>query len=114
VVLHEWAHEYAEGRWIATGGGGYAIVDVVPRIWTHVMAELAGSPIPPDTLVPESWRDFVASRLGRAAPLVMTDGADPKLVGWGSGYDPADPIDRAILATRRAVFPHHGLEPERD
>ena len=114
VALHEWAHEYAGGRWTATGGGGYAIVDVVPRIWTHVMAELAGAPIPPDTLVPESWRDFVASRLGRTAPLVMTDGADPKLVEWGSGYDPGDPIDRAILATRRAVFPHHGLDPERD
>ena len=42
--LHGWAHEYADDHWIATGGGGYAIVDVVPRIWTHVMAEMAGAP----------------------------------------------------------------------
>jgi acetoin utilization protein AcuC len=113
-ALHEWAHEHADGRWVATGGGGYAVVDVVPRIWSHVMAEIAGAPIAPDTLVPEAWRDFVASRLGRVAPLSMTDGADPKVVDWSTGYDPADPIDRAIVATRRAVFPHHGLDPERD
>jgi acetoin utilization protein AcuC len=25
--------------------------------------------------------------------------------------DPADPVDRAVLAARKAVFPHHGLMP---
>jgi acetoin utilization protein AcuC len=114
VAMHEWAHGYADGKWIATGGGGYAIVDVVPRIWTLVMAELAGVPIAPDTAVPDQWRDFVASSLGRSAPRSMTDGVVPKVVDWRSGYDPADQVDRAILATRRAIFPHHGLDPERD
>ena len=56
--LHRWAHEFAEGRWVATGGGGYAIVDVVPRIWTLVMAELAGHPVDPATPVPEEWREL--------------------------------------------------------
>ena len=28
------AHEVAGGRWVATGGGGYALVDVVPRAWS--------------------------------------------------------------------------------
>ena len=37
-AVHELAHRYAGGRWIATGGGGYEIVDVVPRIWTHLLA----------------------------------------------------------------------------
>ena len=27
------------------------------------------------------------------------------------GHDPDDPVDRAILATRQAVFPLHGLDP---
>ncbi|CAM5582935.1 Acetoin utilization protein AcuC OS=Streptomyces tendae OX=1932 GN=GUR47_18620 PE=3 SV=1 [Streptomyces tendae] len=31
VACHELAHEYAGGRWVALGGGGYAVVDVVPR-----------------------------------------------------------------------------------
>ena len=47
AALHSLAHELCEGRWLATGGGGYAIVDVVPRAWTHLLAEAAGSPIPP-------------------------------------------------------------------
>lgn len=113
-ALHRWAHEYAEGRWIATGGGGYAIVDVVPRTWTLLMAELSGAPIAPDTLIPEEWRSHVGARLGRTALLHMTDGAEPTMTDWTSGYDPADPFDQAILATRRAVFPHHGLDPLRD
>jgi acetoin utilization protein AcuC len=112
--IHRWAHEFAGGRWAATGGGGYAIVDVVPRIWSHVMAEMSGYPIAPDMEVPESWRDHVASRYGSEAPAQMTDGASPVISSWSNGYDPADPIDQAILATRRAVFPHHGLDPERD
>lgn len=113
-ALHRWAHEYAGGRWVATGGGGYALVDVVPRTWTLLMAELAGVPIAPDTPVPEEWRRYVSEHLGRTAPLHMTDGAEPVMTDWTGGYDPGDPLDQAILATRRAVFPHHGLDPLRD
>ena len=47
-----------------------------------------------------------------AGPEVMTEGSEPAFSRFESGYDPADPIDRAILATRRAVFPEHGLMPE--
>ena len=41
----------------------------------------------------------------------MTEGGEPKFARFASGYDPADPVDRAILATRSAVFPEHGLMP---
>ena len=27
------------------------------------------------------------------------------------GYDPSEPVDRAIMATRKASFPLHGLTP---
>lgn len=30
---------------------------------------------------------------------------------FSAGYDPADDVDRAIVATRHAVFPHRGLDP---
>ena len=112
ALLHDWAHRFAGGRWVATGGGGYAIVDVVPRTWTHLMAEAAGVPIAPTTAVPEAWREYVLERLRQVAPRRMTDGAVPQVTDLSAGYDPADPVDQAILATRRAVFPHHGLDPQ--
>ncbi|UGY92899.1 acetoin utilization protein AcuC [Streptomyces gobiensis] len=112
VALHEWAHEYADGRWVALGGGGYAVVDVVPRSWAHLVGIAAGAPIPPETEVPEEWRQEAYLMTRQTAPLRMTDGADPQWRDWHeSGYDPADPVDQAVLATRRAVFPGHGLLP---
>ncbi|MBS2964160.1 acetoin utilization protein AcuC [Actinocrinis puniceicyclus] len=109
-ALHRLAHEHAGGRWLLFGGGGYAVVEVVPRIWTHVLAEAAHRPIPPRTETPEQWRVFAAERSGRLAPLTMSDGQHPELRLWVDGFNPADPIDREVLATRRAVFPHHGLD----
>ncbi|MEV4807629.1 acetoin utilization protein AcuC [Nonomuraea sp. NPDC049421] len=110
-ALHRLAHETAGGRWIATGGGGYELVQVVPRVWTHLMAELAGHPIDPATPTPEEWRRFVRQRTGETPPLTMTDGRHPEFSDLSGGYDPADPIDRAVMATRQAVFPLHGLDP---
>ncbi|GAA3124132.1 acetoin utilization protein AcuC [Nonomuraea salmonea] len=110
-ALHRLAHETAGGRWIATGGGGYELVQVVPRVWTHLMAELAGHPIDPATPTPEEWRRFVRERTGETPPLTMTDGRHPEFSDLSGGYDPADPIDRAVMATRQAVFPLHGLDP---
>jgi acetoin utilization protein AcuC len=108
-ALHELAHRHAGGRWVACGGGGYELAQVVPRAWTHLLAEAAGSPIDPDTDVPAGWREYVAERYGLAAPVRMTDGRTPAWEDWHGGYDPADAVDRAVLATQRAVFPAHGL-----
>jgi acetoin utilization protein AcuC len=41
----------------------------------------------------------------------MTDGASGDFTPFEAGFDPADPVDRAIMATRNAVFPAHGLMP---
>ncbi|MFI7132918.1 acetoin utilization protein AcuC [Nonomuraea sp. NPDC050153] len=111
AALHRLAHETAGGRWIATGGGGYELVQVVPRAWTHLIAELAGHPIDPATPTSESWRRFVRERTGETPPLTMTDGRNPEFRDISGGYDPSDPIDRALMATRHAVFPLHGLDP---
>ncbi|WP_211267213.1 acetoin utilization protein AcuC [Nonomuraea candida] len=110
-ALHRLAHETAGGRWIATGGGGYELVQVVPRAWTHLIAEVAGHPVDPATPTGEGWRRLVRERTGEAPPLTMTDGRNPEFRDLSSGYDPADPIDRAVMATRNAVFPLHGLDP---
>ena len=109
AALHALAHEVCAGRWIATGGGGYELVRVVPRTWTHLLAEAAGRPIDPDTETPEGWRDFVLSRSGVHAPTRMTDGRSAEFTPWPS--PDGDRVDDAIAATRANVFTRHGLDP---
>jgi acetoin utilization protein AcuC len=112
LACHDLAHEHAEGRWVALGGGGYAVVDVVPRSWTHLVAIAAGRPIAPETPLPQEWRADVLARGGGQAPGRMTDGRWPvPWSSWEDGYDPASRIDQAIRATRTAVFPLRGLLP---
>ena len=111
AAIHALAHEQANGRWLLTGGGGYDLVHVVPRTWTHLLAEAAGQPIDPGTPTPSRWREYVRWRTGLTAPERMTEGAPAVFVPFESGYDPEDPVDRAIMATRDAVFPWHGLMP---
>jgi len=114
AALHRWAHRYADGRWVALGGGGYEWVDVVPRAWTHLIAEALDHPIAPETELPAGFHEYVLEALGRQAPGRMTDGRDPWPRPLSQGFDPQDPVDAAILATREAVFGHHGLEAEPD
>lgn len=111
LALHELAHDVCDGRWLATGGGGYALVDVVPRAWTHLLAAVAGRPLDPGTPIPPSWQADVRSLIGRPGPTRMTDDGPVDFRDWNSGYDPGTALDRSILATRTAVFPLHGLDP---
>jgi acetoin utilization protein AcuC len=111
LTLHDLAHEVCGGRWLATGGGGYAIVNVVPRSWTHLLAIVGGSPLDPGVETPGDWRARVDERLGMRAPLLMTDGREPAYRDWSEGYDPNTWLDRAVHETRSAVFPEHGLDP---
>jgi acetoin utilization protein AcuC len=109
--LHDLAHELCEGRWVALGGGGYEVVDVVPRTWSHLVGIASHQPVPPETEIPQAWSDHVSMLIGRPGPRRMTDGAEPWWRSWEVGYDPDDAVDRAIMATRKAVFPLHGLDP---
>jgi acetoin utilization protein AcuC len=109
LMMHELAHELCDGRWIATGGGGYALVEVVPRTWTHLLSVAAGTPLDPETPTPARWRELARSLTGVTAPRTMTDGVPPRYVSFASGMDLDDPVDRAIMRTRSAVFPSFGL-----
>lgn len=113
-AIHRLSHRYCDGRWVAVGGGGYEWVDVVPRAWTHLIAEAAGTPIEPASQTPDAFRDFVRSALGRPGPAHMTDGRHPWPKPFDQGFDPSDPVDAAIVATRAAVFPLHGLVADSD
>jgi acetoin utilization protein AcuC len=111
VAMRDLADELCDGRWVAMGGGGYALVEVVPRAWTHLLAVATGDPLDPATPIPPAWRKLAAERCpGTEVPSTMTDGITPPVERWSPGTA-ADPVDRAILATRSAVFPLHGLDP---
>ena len=45
------ADRFAEGRWVATGGGGYQAETVVPKVWTMYFAEMCGAP----DAIPAEW-----------------------------------------------------------
>lgn len=112
-MVEQLAERYAGGRWIATGGGGYAMPWVLPRAWTHLLAVLAGRPVDPATPMPREWlTDPWRDAKHGSPPATMGDGVDVDFEGIEGGYDPASRIDQAILATRKAVFPEHGLDPD--
>ena len=49
------AHDRCEGRWLATGGGGYDAFRVVPRSWAIVWLAQAHEAVPAS--MPPEWRD---------------------------------------------------------
>ena len=72
--LHRLAHRHCQGRWVATGGGGYDLARVLPRAWALLWSELSGrrlpARVPSDWLAthpgPVSWLDPRPRRRGRA------------------------------------------------
>jgi acetoin utilization protein AcuC len=111
LAVHDLAHQVCGGRWVATGGGGYAIVEVVPRTWTHLLAVIGGRPLDPGTGIPTQWLDHVRAATGRPAPATMTDGRDPTYTPWSGGFNPDSWLDRSVERCRQQVFPWHGLDP---
>jgi len=56
-IAHEMAHQYAEDRWIAVGGGGYDIWRVVPRAWAFIWLEMNGLTDKGFGSLPQAWID---------------------------------------------------------
>jgi acetoin utilization protein AcuC len=117
LLLRELADEVCGGRWLALGGGGYAVIDVVPRSWAHLIAIVTGEAIDPTAPLPAEFRE--AADAARAAhglsaePGIATFGEGRPLAvrDWEAGFDPEDELDRAVQAARRAAFPEWGLDP---
>ena len=108
LALHDLAHDVCDGRWVATGGGGYALIEVVPRAWVHLLAIVAGRPLDPATPLPEHWRAHVeaAHRLDRAHPPHRR--AHPRLARLERGVRP-----RRAPRPGRAGHPRGGLPAAR-
>jgi hypothetical protein len=55
--------------------------------------------------------DFGPSHPMAPLPETMTEGGHGQFTDFEAGHDQADPVDQAIMATRKAVFPLQGLVP---
>ncbi|WP_423748100.1 acetoin utilization protein AcuC [Frankia canadensis] len=125
-ALHALSHELCDGRWLACGGGGYALDAVVPRAWTQLLAVAAHHTLEPGTELPPQWRAAAPQRVRAATgevsiggtvgmPRTLGDGVSVRYRPWDAGEgDPDNPLDRAVAETRRAVLPLHGLDPTVD
>lgn len=108
--LRELAEEHADGKWLALGGGGYELVRVVPRSWTHLLATMLDRDLDPETPMPRGWLDTVHKAApGIKLPDTMGDGAATTFEPW-RGQD-SDAVDVAITDTRNAVFELNDLDP---
>jgi acetoin utilization protein AcuC len=110
-TLRDLAEQHAGGRWLALGGGGYQLLRVVPRSWTHLLATVLDRDVTPAVRLPVEWTSLV-NRMAPAAelPESMGDGRSTSFEPWGGAAE--EPVDAAIRDTRRAVFPLHGLDPD--
>jgi acetoin utilization protein AcuC len=94
-LVHELAHQLCGGRWIATGGGGYDWVRVVPRSWSLIWAEMTGRSV--DCELPPAWTarwEQVAQEQGFwPIPISMLDESE----AW-----PAPPRRDEIVRANRA------------
>ena len=101
--VHALAHEVTGGRWVATGGGGYRLVEVVPRAWTIWFAEMAGFELPEET--PVSWRETAEERTGRRAPRRFDDGHVE--IGRGMHESAKRQARESVDAVRELVLSRH-------
>jgi acetoin utilization protein AcuC len=60
-IVSDVADIHCAGRVLATGGGGYAIHNVVPRAWTLVWATLCGVNVADE--IPTDWLELVRTEL---------------------------------------------------
>jgi acetoin utilization protein AcuC len=78
-LVDRMAHLHAGGKWFATGGGGYSVYRVVPRVWA--LTWLAGAHREAPQLLPADWLsrwEGDAARWESASmPAAFEDPADP-------------------------------------
>jgi acetoin utilization protein AcuC len=73
-VICDVADAVCDGRIIATGGGGYAVHQVVPRAWALLWATLCDTD--PDDVVPHAWLAAAERDAGAPLPRTLRDPVD--------------------------------------
>lgn len=102
--LHRLAHEVCDGRWVATGGGGYRPVEVVPRVWTMAFAEMTGRSLPVET--PMGWQELVIARTGTNPPRSFHD--PPVELSAAMREQAREAALASVAAFRALVLSRHG------
>jgi acetoin utilization protein AcuC len=96
------ADTHCEGRWVATGGGGYQPIRVLPRAWTMLWCALADRALP--TTVDPDWRCEFASRERERLPERFPD--DPMDAAHGEPRErEAAARNAAMLEALRRIHP---------
>ncbi len=73
--VDELAEQYTDGKWIAVGGGGYNLWEVVPRMWAQIW--LAMNDItPPRGILPQAFIDRYAAQCPSTFPMNWEDDLD--------------------------------------
>jgi acetoin utilization protein AcuC len=105
-LVDRMAHRYAGGRWFATGGGGYSVYRVVPRVWA--LTWLAGAHREAPRKLPESWRARWEGDAPRweDAPLPETFDDEPGVISARSTSPTAADVDaRTVELVRMLTVP---------
>lgn len=111
-ALRTLAEQVTGGRWLALGGGGYAVVRVVPRSWAHLLGVVLDRDVDPRTPLPAGWcAEATAARPDVPLPHDMSDGSPDGIeVDRWDGHQ-TEPVDHTISEVRRLIYPLHGLDP---
>lgn len=97
--LHDLAFDAAGGKWVALGGGGYN-VDVLPRAWAMLFAEMVGQDLAND--LPGDWLTRAKERLGRDLTPGLRDDPGPQLPPEHRA--PADAEGERVVVEAKAMF----------
>src|SRR5690606_8356046 len=85
--------------------------------WAQLLAVATGEAVDPATPLPDEFMALAAEARtahGLSPERGITafgEGRPLDVRGWELGFDPEDPLDRAIQAARRTAFPEWGLDP---
>ncbi len=71
LLTRQLAREACDGRWVATGGGGYQPYRVIPRAWSLVWMAMTGRDVPAE--MDRDWAQVWEQRSGMSIPLPFFD-----------------------------------------
>lgn len=99
-LVHALAHEVADGRWLAVGGGGYDWRRVVPRSWAILWAEMSERPLPVG--IPPEWFKRWDTEVREPMPTRFLD--CPDAVRAIPRRDEIEELNREAVEQTRQIF----------
>lgn len=105
-LIHQLAHNVADGRWVALGGGGYELFRVVPRAWTVTFAEMSGINLAEE--IPAAWSNLYRKQVKELAPSALFE--DPEInLSQGQKEEIMRMTEQTVQELKQKIFPVHGL-----